>query len=141
MKNLKKSLLAVGVVALGVAVYGFTTADEPTTPTVETVAPVAAPASSISLDNARLHRNLFLAENPEAASDFTFDYEQVKQFIEHIEYRKSQGEDVSKIRVYLSQYENGENTAFIAPIKEDGKPNYDIEVINIGQQGRPPGHY
>ena len=141
MKNLKKSLLAVGVVALGVAVYGFTTADEPTTPTFETVVPVAAPASSISLDNARLHRNLFLEEFPEAPSDFTFDYEQVKQFIEHIEYRKSQGEDVSKIRVYLSQYENGKNTAFIAPVKEDGTPNYDIEVINIGQQGHPPGHY
>ena len=141
MKNLKNSLLVVGVVALGFAVYGFSMTDKAAEPTVETVAPVAAPASSISVDNARLHRNLFLEEFPEAPSDFTFDYEQVKQFIEHIEYRKSQGEDVSKIRVYLSQYENGKNTAFIAPVKKDGTPNYNIEVINIGGQGYPPGHY
>ena len=131
MKNVKKPLLLIPAVLLALLVYGFTSSEE---------AP-PLPESSITYDQAHMDRALFLANNPEAGSDFTFDYEQMKKFMDYIEYQKAQGADVEKIRVYLSTYQNGKNSAFIAPIKKDDTPNYNIRVINMGQQGDPPGQY
>lgn len=131
MKNLKKGLFIVPILLLTIVVFSFTKSD---------VAP-PAPETSISVEDAKLHRSLFIENNKTDHSDFTFDYEQMKKFMDHVEYQKSKGEDVSSIRVYVSQYENGKVTAFIAPIKKDDSPNFNIQPMNYGGSRRPPISY
>ncbi|WP_340202662.1 hypothetical protein [Ascidiimonas sp. W6] len=130
MKNRKKVLLTIPLL-LTFLIYSFTKSDF--TPPV--------PESSISIEQAKLNRSNFIKNSNKEVTDVTFSYEQVKKFVELIEYKKSKGEDIEKIRVYMSQYENGTNTAFIAPIKKDNTPNYNIEVINKGNVDIPPLKY
>lgn len=95
------------------------------------------PKTTITVEQARANRDRFLASSNIDYSAFTFEYTQLKEFLENIESEKLRGIDVKYLTVYLSEYEDGEKSAFLAPLKENGTPNYDLRVLNHANV-RPP---
>lgn len=100
---------------------------------------VLAPKTAVSVEQAKANRISFVQNKSHNIkySAFTYDYDELKQFVEYVEYQKSTGKDVRYFTVYLSQYQNGEQTAFIAPLKDDGTPNYEMKALNHGQLHPP----
>lgn len=115
------------------AVYSFTTKKSALMP--------AVPNTTISVEEARHHRALFLENNDQISSDITFSYEELSSFMEYLEFQKEAGEDIESVRVYLSEYEDGTKTGFVVPIKDDKSPNYNVPALNKGQNGWPPNDY
>lgn len=93
--------------------------------------------TAITVEQARANRNRFLENSNLEYSAFTYDYAEFKKFMEFVESEKEKGVDIKYITVYLSQYENGNKSAFIAPLKRDGTPNYDIKALNHGSVSPP----
>lgn len=93
--------------------------------------------TAITVEEARANRNRFLDHTTIEYSAFTYDYSELKTFMDFVESQKEKGVDIKFITVYLSQYENGDKSAFIAPLKANGTPNYNIKALNRGSV-RPP---
>lgn len=88
--------------------------------------------NSITVEEARADRDRFIANSNLDYSAFTFEFSEFKKFMDFIEFQKTKGVDVKYLTVYLSKYKNGKTSAFIAPLKKDGTPNYNVKALNHG---------